>query len=390
MIIFIPSQDNFLCDSLIYLIGCRKITAREWVIFVSYLEAFSSDYITARERFRAASLSLGYQHTAYPINQVSPTGEDLTIDVSIGGSLNSQRAVVISSGLHGVEGFLGSAIQLALLEKQRLTASFSSATKVVLIHALNPYGFAWRRRWNENNVDLNRNFLLPEEAFEGSPKDYPKFNFFLNPTSLPSRLEPYLLQALWLILKYGMTSLRNTFPVGQYDFPKGLFFGGHAPSKTQEILASHLPQWIGNASEVVHIDFHTGLGAWGTYKLLLDASATAEACSRLAERFGVETIEPFSTEGVSYPIRGGLGDWCQAFLPKCCYDLLTAEFGTYSAIQVLKALRAENRAYWWSESHQDYEWTKRHLVEMFAPISQKWREKCLTQGLDICERAFLQ
>jgi hypothetical protein len=390
MITFIPSQNNFLLDRLIYLMGCRKIIGGEWARFVSYSESFSSDYMMARERFRAASLSLGYQHTAYPIDQVSPTGEELTIDVAIGGSLTSQRAVVISSGLHGVEGFLGSAIQLALLEKQRLTASFSSANKVVLIHALNPYGFAWRRRWNENNVDLNRNFLLSEEAFEGSPKNYPKFNSFLNPTSLPSRLEPYLLQALWLILKYGMTSLRNTFPVGQYDFPKGLFFGGHAPSKTQEILASHLPQWIGNASEVVRIDFHTGLGDWGTYKLLLDASATKETYSRLAERFEAETIEPFSTEGISYQIRGGLGDWCQALLPECCYDLLTAEFGTYSAIKVLKALRAENRAYWWSESCQNYEWTKRQLVEMFAPISQMWREKCLTQGLEICERAFLQ
>jgi len=44
-----------------------------------------------------------------------------------------------------------------------------------------------------------------------------------------------------------MTTFKNTFSVGQYDFPKGLFFGGHAQSKTQEILASNLPQWIGNA-----------------------------------------------------------------------------------------------------------------------------------------------
>ena len=356
---------------------------------MSYSEAFSPNYITARERFRAASSSLGYPHTAYPIDRVSPTGEELTIDVAIAGSSNPQRCVVISSGLHGVEGFLGSAIQLTLLEKQQLLTSLSPDIKVVLIHALNPYGFAWRRRWNENNIDLNRNFLLSEEVFEGSPNDYPKFNSFLNPTFPPSRFEPYIIQAIWLILRYGMTSLTNTFPVGQYDFPKGLFFGGHSPSKTQEILASNLPQWIGNASEVVHIDFHTGLGRSGTYKLLLDTSATSESCSRLAQRFGAETIEPFSPEGVSYKIRGGLGTWCQTLLPECRYDLLTAEFGTYSTIQVLKALRAENRAYWWGKSDQSYEWTKDQLVEMFAPISRKWREQCLTQGLDVCKRALI-
>jgi hypothetical protein len=356
---------------------------------MSYSEAFSPNYITARERFRAAASSFGCQHTAYPINQVSPTGEELTIDVAICGSPNSRQSVVISSGLHGVEGFLGSAIQLALLEKYQLITSLPSDIRVVLIHALNPYGFAWRRRWNENNIDLNRNFLLPQEVFAGSPKDYPKFNSFLNPTSHPSQLEPYILQALWLILRYGMTSLRNTLPVGQYDFPKGLFFGGHAPSRTQEVLASNLPQWIGNASGVVHIDFHTGLGRWGTYKLLLDAPATSASYSRLAQRFGAETIEPFSTEGVSYPIRGGFNTWCQTLLPKCRYDLLTAEFGTYSTIQVLKSLRSENRAYWWGKADQSYEWTKQQLVEMFAPISQKWREQCLAQGLDICKQALI-
>jgi predicted deacylase len=356
---------------------------------MSDVSAFSPNYVTARERFRAASSSFGYQHTVYPIDQVSSTGETLTIDVSMSGSTNPNRVVVISSGLHGVEGFLGSAIQLAFLEKYRtITSSLPPDIKVILIHALNPYGFAWQRRWNENNIDLNRNFLLPGEVFKGSPKDYPKFNSFLNPTSAPSRFEPYILQALWLISRYGMTSLKNTLPVGQYDFPKGLFFGGHAPSKTQEILSKHLPQWIGKASEVVHIDFHTGLGRWGTYKLLLTTSKNSEAYSRLARQFGTENIEPFSSEGVSYEIRGGLGTWCQALLPQCQYDFLTAEFGTYSTIQVLKALRSENRAYWWAKPNHNYDWTKQRLVKMFAPSSQTWRAKCLTQGLNICEQAL--
>lgn len=356
---------------------------------MSYSEAFSPSYMAARERFRIASSSLGYQHTAYPIGHTDLNGEELTMDVVICSSPNPRRVAVISSGLHGVEGFLGSAIQLALLEEQKLIqAALSSEIKVILIHALNPYGFAWRRRWNENNIDLNRNFLLPEEDFQGSPKDYPKFDFFLNPTSPPSRSEPYILKALWLILRYGMLKLRNTLPVGQYDFPKGLFFGGHFPSATQVILADNLPKWIGSSSEVVHIDFHTGLGQFGTYKLLLDIPVTSESYSRLTQHFGANAVEPFNPEGVSYKIRGGLGTWCQHLLKECRYDLLTAEFGTYSTIQVLKALRDENRAYWWGKEHQNYEWTKQRLVEMFLPRSRKWQEQCVVQGLNICKQAL--
>jgi hypothetical protein len=107
-----------------------------------------------------------------------------------------------------------------------------------------------------------------------------------------------------------MVRLRNTLPVGQYDFPKGLFFGGHLPSATQKILADNLAKWIGSSSEVVHIDFHTGLGKWGTYKLLVDLPATSEAYSRLPQHFGVNAVEAFNPEGVSYKIRGGLGTWC--------------------------------------------------------------------------------
>lgn len=310
--------------------------------------------------------------------------------MAIGGSTTPERVVIISSGLHGIEGFFGSALQLALLESLSSGFSLAANVKIVLIHALNPFGFAWRRRWNEDNIDLNRNFLLPAEAFEGSPADYANFNAFLNPSAPPSKFEPYLLKAIWLILQYGMTQLKNTLPVGQYDFPKGLFFGGHTPAQTQVILANHLSEWIGPAINILHLDFHTGLGPWGTYKLLLPVPQASAAFARLVERFGAECFEPCSQEGVSYQIRGGLASWCQNLFPDRCYDLLTAEFGTYSTIQVLKALRAENRAHWWGKPNQSYEWTKADLVEMFAPASEQWREKCIAHGLDLCRRALLK
>ncbi len=352
---------------------------------MSYAKAFSPDYTVARERFRSAVTSGGYSHEAHSINQVGPSGEELTIDVGIVNAPNPQRTVVISSGLHGVEGFLGSAIQLALLEERELLGALPPKTNLILIHALNPYGFAWRRRWNEDNVDLNRNFLLQHEAFKGSPKDYPKLNTFLNPGSPPSKLEPFLLKAVWLILRYGMTSLKSTLPVGQYDYPQGLFYGGQAPSKTQQILSANLPRWIGNASEIIHVDFHTGLGRWGTYKLLVDEQK--ESTNKLARQFGAEAVQISSPEGVAYKVRGGLGTWCQALFPHCHYDALTAEFGTYSSIQIVKALRAENRAYWWAKPDQSREWTKQQLLEMFAPAHKPWREQSVAKGLEVCKQA---
>ncbi len=51
----------------------------------------------------------------------------------------------MSSGLHGVEGYFGSAVQLAWLHGVRAGCiRIPSGTAVVLVHAVNPHGFAWR------------------------------------------------------------------------------------------------------------------------------------------------------------------------------------------------------------------------------------------------------
>ena len=82
------------------------------------------------------------------------------------------------------------------------------------MHVLNPYGMAWRRRVNEHNIDLNRNFVGPEEGYEGAPDGYDDFDGFLNPPSPPS-WEPYYARAGWLILRHGMPTLRQVAAGGQ-------------------------------------------------------------------------------------------------------------------------------------------------------------------------------
>src|SRR5437764_6896180 len=132
------------------------------------------------------------------------------------------------------------------------------------------YGFAWMRRTNEDNVDLNRNFLLPGEKYEGCPPLYRELDRLLNPKRPPSRWEPFRLGAYWLILRHGLPALMQAIAGGQYEFPEGLFYGGRGPSETLRLLREHLPRWLGGAARVLHLDLHTGLGRRGSYKLLAD------------------------------------------------------------------------------------------------------------------------
>ena len=207
---------------------------------------FSSDYVTARHRFREAAERLGWMCHAYSTGTAGLHGEDLTIDVATSLPTQTDRALVISSGLHGVEGHFGSAIQEELLERWKRDSGVPRAVRCVLVHALNPYGFAWSRRFDDDNIDLNRNILTEAMPYTGSTDDYRRFNRLLNPRHAPSGWDFFCARALWAMVIHGTPALKQALATGQYDFPKGLFFGGRGPSRTRKLLQQHMKSWIGN------------------------------------------------------------------------------------------------------------------------------------------------
>ena len=119
---------------------------------------FSKSYAEAAGRFAIACQELtlaghNVSHQRLKLGIKGPEAEELAIDVAVIGSLDSGKAIMSSSGVHGVEGYPGSAIQLSIMDKLAKSPPFDDHA-VILIHAVNPYGMAWWRRFNENNVDL--------------------------------------------------------------------------------------------------------------------------------------------------------------------------------------------------------------------------------------------
>jgi hypothetical protein len=119
---------------------------------------FADTYVAARQKFLLAARAAQCDISTYPLpNHVGPHGEKLTIDVGKLGPADPEALLVSISGTHGVEGFCGSGCQVGFLV-DRLYEALPINCGTFLVHALNPYGFAWLRRVNEANVDLNRNF----------------------------------------------------------------------------------------------------------------------------------------------------------------------------------------------------------------------------------------
>jgi hypothetical protein len=350
---------------------------------------FSPDYRTARTRFRAAATGRGAGTDAFPTPAAGPDGAplDLTIDAAVLGSERPRRAVLVTSGLHGAEGFFGAAAQLALLGGMPAGWRPPAGAAVILLHALCPFGFDQLRRANEDNIDLNRNFLRPGEDFAGCPPGYAELDALLNPPHAPRRRDLFA-PRLWLAaLTRGPRAVRQAIAAGQYEYPRDLFFGGKGPSATQRILAEQLPRWLGEAERIVHLDFHTGLGRWATYKLLSENADGSPRLGWLRQHFGA-AVEPVASGPTAYTTRGGIDAWVESlFGDRECYSVC-AEFGTYGPLTVLAAVRAENLAHHYGQCDPDtVRATKQRLREVFAPASRSWRRSAVEQAVAVVRRA---
>lgn len=350
---------------------------------------FSPDYATSRQRFRDAAAALGLALEAHSIGECGPDGTDLTIDAAIMSNCDAEHTLVISSGLHGVEGFLGAAVQLGLLRSWHASRAGLPRVRCVLLHALNPFGFAWRRRVNETNVDLNRNLLPQDESYSGSPDGYASLDALLNPRRALPRAELVTLKFLLAITRHGMPALKQSIAFGQYDYPQGLFYGGDNPSRTHEILSTHFDRWLGNSARVMHLDFHSGLGAWAECKLLVDTPLSEAQRQRLARWFGADAVECTYTPDVAYRTRGSFGQWCAARYSSRDYLYAAAEFGTFNPLRMLAGLRAENQAHHWeSPRSASTERTKQQLVALFCPHAASWRTRVLERGMRLAHTAI--
>jgi hypothetical protein len=194
---------------------------------------------------------------------------------------------------------------------------------------------------------------------------------------------------LLAITRYGMPALKQAVAAGQYDYPRGLFYGGDRPSRLSEVLSAHFDEWLGGSRHVVHLDFHTGLGDRATCKLLIEAPLTEVHHRRLSAWFGPGSFEVVHSHGVAYTARGTLGQWCVTRNRGLDYLYAAAEFGTYNPIAVLAGLRAENQAHHWCEvDDASTERAKQRLVELFCPQSQEWKRRVLERSHQLVAQAI--
>lgn len=353
---------------------------------------FSKSYAEAAGRFAIACQELensGHKvsHQRLQIGHQGPEAEQLAIDIAVIGSIQSGKVLLSSSGVHGVEGYAGSAIQLSLMDKLAKNPVFDDHA-VIIIHAVNPFGMAWWRRFNENNVDLNRNFLRLDEEYSGVPDGYEDVKNFINPKSIPNKREfAYNLKALLLILRYGFNNLKQAVAEGQYQYPQSIQYGGSKLEKSASLLIEWLQQNLSPVKQIFAIDLHTGLGPSGHDTLLIPLQvqhSQSEKFAQLQNLFPghIELLD--ANSGVGYEIKGDIHQGLVNRFPEVSWTYLTQEFGTFKPTKVIRASRDENRWTQWGNhvnlAEAKNHWTRQNLLRMFNPDDAIWQDKIVSRG----------
>jgi hypothetical protein len=357
-------------------------------------DCFPASYTASRERFLAAARALaprlGTTLDSRALEVRGPDGGTLALDLALFGARRPTHALVVSSGTHGVEGYAGAAIQHHVLAELLPRLRLAEGTAVVLLHALNPYGFAWGRRVNESNVDLNRNALEHFDASLCDP-DYERLFDALNPPDL----DPAAEALRWgrvdaFVAEHGERRYQQVAMGGQYRHPQGVQYGGAGREASVRHLLALVTEHLANARSVRWLDVHTGLGASGDCEVVTGASPDSD-CYRFSTEVWPGWIRSAASgESLATPLHGLLDRGIEAALPSGCrFAFGFPEFGTYEPMRMIRAIRTDN----WLHAHGDRDDAtgraiRAEMLEVFAPASPDWRRRVVATGASLVGQAL--
>lgn len=345
---------------------------------------FSHDYATARNKFIDVATAAGAAlDSVYCSDQSGRDGEDLYTDVARFGCSVAKRVLIISSGTHGIEGYCGSAIQINAI-RRGLFSELSEDSAVLIVHALNPYGFSHQRRVNEDNVDLNRNFI---DFSKPIPKNdaYSALHPFLVPTDWNGPAKKSADESISeYIDQHGEIAFKAAVCAGQYDEDTGIFFGGDRPVWSNDTWRSILQNHISNAVEITHLDIHSGLGPFGYGEIMCLNGLNSREAERLRAKVA-QTITFPGGEGSSiYEATGYAGVALIETAPSASITLAVQEFGTVPICDMINAVAADNWLHIYGDPTSEFGLSvKAALRDAFYPDNKGWRDTVLNQGYNL-------
>ncbi len=354
---------------------------------------YPPSYAATREHFRGqvAALQRRWPQAAWRTQPLDGPEPAEWIWLEAPATHEPRQAVVLTAGLHGIEGHVGGLV-LDLFLREFAPRLDPATTGLYLLPAINAWGMAHGRRVNAANVDLNRNFvdLAPGQPFPRVDNPaYDALHAFLNPTGPVRAVDRWLFWPRGLLALRragGVAALRSASLQGQSAYPRGIFFTGqHLQPETRAVQAwwdTLLQQY----PRILHLEMHTGYGPAGVLSLIFPAAEPR----RDAEWETLLDYRPVIrvASAAAYRIQGDLGGDLLRRAARHGREVVTAalEFGTlgHSTAAQLRSLRAlvlENQmSHHGAASDAVAAWVRAEFQALFAPTDPAWRTRALEQA----------
>jgi len=313
---------------------------------------------------------------------------------------NGPHKVVVNSGVHGIEGYFGSAAQNMFLTDfvpEFVDNYIRDNYTIVLVHVINGWGMQNRMREvrDESNngalVDLNRNFGID----------------FSRPDALPQNLAYDLAHDLLLstpdeykkkieIKKFRAKHLRDgvwaAISNGQYKHPYGLFYGGDKPmienKMTMDIYDTIMTP---DSKSLTSIGLHTGLGHFDrksgtvTGQMLVSHISGHENTHYFESILGETPVVPDERTANGPAILGDLVDCLESRYKNRNIPIRTADFeigtGEFPKMSpIFKRMDMGDARYDLLNYGRINHITWSHLTESWYPSDAGWRRDALLKS----------
>lgn len=297
-----------------------------------------------------------------------------------------RNLLVITSGLHGMEGYWGSTLlkEYAIKLLQEIDRE---RTGIILVHGINPWGMAHLRRTNENNVDLNRSFVS-DVVPENYNSEYIENGWFFKPGKLSGLIVinniKFFCSLIRMAVVNGTAALGKMTLLGQYAIDEGIYFGGKEKQAStgymKKLIASTLES---NYKKVVHIDLHTGFGP--RYQMSIVNSKQEETKpGQYAKLLDYPLISAVSNDDF-YDIEGDMTEYFYSAYKACtsrkkyystCFEFGTVGSSLLSRITSLRIMLQENSLYYMKDAPEKLcDRIKNEFIEMYYPSEPEWQRK---------------
>lgn len=358
-----------------------------------YSEYFYTTYDEVRNHLadRVASLKedgIVVEHTTHAIDK----SDGLYIDnIYIPATQESTNLIVLTTGVHGIEGYIGS-VMLDVFFEDIYPGINKADTGILIVANVNPYGMKYMRRYNENNVDLNRNFIEDWDNFDrSSNKEYPKVKDFLQPDSKIGN-------AFWHEVGFylslgkeavftGADTISDALLTGQYEYPDGVYYGGNGDEASTTYLKGVFNDCLESEyANIIHVDIHSGYGP--RYDMVIfnsvqDPSTEAESIEEIGyEHIIAQDSEEFYVtfgDTTDYFYRLAKSKNTDKTLYSTCFEFGTIGDDFMDSILSLKYTVDENREYHYPTKNKiAAEIVRQNYLELFYPTETEWRTETIS------------